>query len=108
MLTETVVRLRAAETSVDPYSKKPKADWTKAPDELPITTLAPAEPRPSEEPVQEARNAVISGWTLYLPLGADITERDRVRVRGEVYAVLGRPADWQDRGLVVQTTRTDG
>lgn len=106
METEVVVRLRATST-LDPYSQLPTAESWAAPDELAITTVAPPEPRPANEPVQESRNAVITGWTLYLPSGADITERDRVRVRGQVYPVQGRPAEW-GMGCVVQAFRTEG
>jgi hypothetical protein len=70
------------------------------------------EPRPSGEPVQDARNAVTSGWTLYMPAGVTITPQSRVRVRGLVYDVLGEAADWRlgswRPGLVVQCERTAG
>lgn len=106
MLTETVTRLRAT-TTTDPYSNEDVEDWT-TPTELDITTLAPAEPRPSQEPVQDARNAVTSGFTLYLPENADVTARDRMRVRGGEYRVMGDPALWLGAGLVVQTERVEG
>lgn len=108
MQTETVVRIRAG-VEIDPYSGEPTGeDWS--PDavaELPIVTLAPAEPRPSSEPVQDARNAVTSGWTLYLPT-ADVTSRDRMRVRDVTYHILGEPSDWMGAGIVVQCSLTEG
>jgi hypothetical protein len=107
MQTETVTRLRAV-TTVDPYSNQPAPDWTQTPTELDITTLAPAEPRPSGEPLQDARNQVTSGWTLYLPEGSDVTSVDRMRVRGVVFDVLGDPAAWLGAGLVVQLERSEG
>lgn len=103
---ETVVRLRAGAVA-DPYSNETTEDWS-APVELSITTLVPVEPRPSSEPVQDARNSVTSGFTLYLPEGSDVTAKDRMRVRGEVYQVLGDPARWLGAGLVVQVGRTKG
>lgn len=106
MQTETVTRLRAG-TTTDPYSNEPTEDWDTA-TELDIETLAPAEPRPSGEPLQDARNQVVSGWTLYLPEGADVVRLDRMRVRGVVYSVLGDPASWRGAGLVVQTERSEG
>lgn len=106
METETVTRLRAA-TRTDRYGET-IADWSLAADELPIRTLTPAEPRPSAEPMQDARNAVTSGWTLYLPLDADVRSSDRVRVRGVAYAVLGQPARWIAGGLVVQCDLVEG
>lgn len=107
MQTETVTRLRGVAVN-DPYSGEPTGtDW-ETPDELDIRTLAPAEPRPSSEPVQEARNAVTSGFTLYLPTDADVTARDRMRVRGRVYDVLGDPTLWLGAGVVVQVGTTEG
>lgn len=102
---ETVTRLRAG-TVADPYSNSTVESWS-APAELPITTLVPPEPRPSDEPVQDARNAVTSGWTLYLPSGSDVTANDRMRVRGKVYPVQGEPAEW-GVGMVVQAFGTVG
>lgn len=103
-----MTRLRASGTKTDPYSQTEVLDWSVPPAEAPIVTLAPPEPRPSSEPVQEARNSVTSGWTLYLPYGTDVTEHDRIRIRGEVYAVKGEPADWLSAGIVVQTEHTKG
>lgn len=107
METEVVTRLRGTATT-NPYSgDSTDVSWA-SPTELDITTLAPAEPRPSTEPVQDARNAVVSGWTLYLPAGSDVTRFDRIRVRGVVYPVQGDPADWLGAGMVVQAYATEG
>jgi hypothetical protein len=105
MQTETVTRLRAG-TTTDEYHNTLE-DWS-SPGELDIVTLAPAEPRPSNEPVQDSRNAVVSGWTLYLPEGSDVTALDRMRVRGVVYPVQGDPAAWMGAGMVVQAYGTVG
>ena len=102
------VTVITAGTTIDPYSTDPVESW--APADVTtrtVTTIAPLEPRPSDEPVQSARNAVTSGWTLYLPAGDPITSRDRVRVRGIDYPVQGEPADW-GVGVVVQAFRTEG
>jgi hypothetical protein len=103
MRGETVTVL-SARTVDDPYSSSPVEDWSN-PVERSVETLAPAEPRPSfagDEPMQDARNSVTSGFTLYLPAGDPITRKDRVRVRGEVYPVRGTPAAWGHFGIVVQ------
>lgn len=106
------VDILTATTVIDPYSGDPVESWD-APTEVSVPNVA-VEPRPSQEPVQDARNAVVSGFTLYMPTGTAITARSRVRVRGEVYPVLGDPADWRNPftgwqpGLVVQVGRTDG
>lgn len=102
---ETITVLTAG-TVTDPYSDEAVEDWT-TPTEREVTTIAPPEPRPSQEPVQDARNALVNGWTLYLPAGDPITARNRVRVRGEEYPVQGTPADW-GVGVVVQAFRTEG
>lgn len=108
MSTETVVRVRAGAVA-DPYSGETALTWDEAEvSKLDITTLAPPEPRPSQEPVQDARNAVVSGWTLYLPADADVTSADRMRVRGVDYPVQGAPAVWGTRGMVVQAFGTEG
>lgn len=106
METETVAVLTAG-TVTDPYSGESTPSWT-TPTEVAVVTLAPAEPRPSSEPVQDARNAVVSGWTLYLPSGTAVTSANRVRVRGAIYPVQGEPADWLGAGIVVQAYGTAG
>jgi hypothetical protein len=102
---ETIVVLTAGAVT-DPYSGDTVEDWDAA-TERAVNLQAPPEPRPSQEPVQDARNAVVSGWTLYLPAGDPITRENRARVRGEVYPVQGQPADW-GVGVVVQAFRTEG
>lgn len=105
MQGETITVLSAG-TKTDPYSGETVEDWSN-PTTRDVTTIAPLEPRPSSEPVQDARNAVISGWTLYLPAGDPITSANRVRVRGVDYPVQGEPADWS-AGIVVQAFGTAG
>lgn len=101
---ETVTVLTATVTT-DAYGNE-ALDWAN-PTTRDVTTIAPLEPRPSSEPVQDARNAVISGWTLYLPAGDSITSANRVRVRGVDYPVQGEPADW-GVGIIVQAFGTAG
>lgn len=95
-------------TVPDLYSGEPTDSWADADvTTRDVLTLVPPEPRPSSEPVQDARNAVTSGWTLYLPAGDPITARSRVVVRGVVYPVQGEPASWP-KGVVVQAYGTAG
>jgi head-tail adaptor len=105
VIGETVVILKPG-TEEDPYSGETTTSWAN-PTETPVLALVPPEPRPSSEPVMDARNAVTSGWTIYLPTGTDVTAGDRIRVRGTVYDVSGEPAAWPD-GLVLQATVTTG
>ncbi len=109
---ETVTRLRGTPI-LDPYSGEVTGlDWS-TPIELAIPDTG-IEPRPTSEPVQDARNAVVSGFTLYAPFGVDVTPADRVRVRGTIYDVDGEVAEWRNpftgwsAGSVVQTKRVAG
>lgn len=108
---ETVDVLTAGVVT-DPYSGEDSPSWD-APTEVQVDGVG-VEPRPSGEPVQDARNAVTSGFTLYMPAGSDVTAQNRVRVRGIVYGVLGEPAVWRSpfsgwaAGVVVQVERTEG
>lgn len=108
---ETVDVITAG-AKVDPRSGDEVADWEAA-TEATVAGVA-VEPRPSQEPQQDARNAIVSGFTLYLPADATVTARNRIRVRGEVYDVLGEPALWRspftgwEPGQVVQVGRQEG
>lgn len=106
MQGETVYVLTAG-TVTDDYSGQPTPTWDVEPAARAVTTLTPPEPRPSSEPVTDARNAVVNGWTLYLPAGDPVTAQHRVRVRGIDYPVQGTPASWP-MGVVVQAYRTEG
>lgn len=106
---ETVTVL-TAEVVEDGYGDD-TMDWT-TPTRVDVLALG-VEPRPSGEPVQEARNSITSGFTLYLPTGTAITPANRVEIRGSVYDVMGEAGDWRGLsgwtpGLVVQTQRTAG
>lgn len=107
MQTETIVVLTAGYDE-DPYSGDMVQSWEWTPTERVVQTIAPAEPRPSQEPAQNDRNSVVSGWTLYLPAADPITAENRVRVRGVEYPVQGQPADWLGAGVVVQAFKTEG
>ena len=114
MKGETVVILTGT-AIVDPYSgEQTGTSWTN-PVQVSVENVL-CEPRPTGEPVQDARNSVVSGWTLYLlnglPTGATLTPENRIRVRGLDDEVLGECADWRlssiSRGMVVQTKRVSG
>ncbi len=38
---------------------------------------------------------------IYGPAGADVRASDRIRVRGQVYTVVGDPQDWGSAGMVI-------
>lgn len=111
------VEVLSAGTTVDPYSGEPSESWAAEDVTEVVVDGVGVEPRPTSrgdaEPVQDARNAVSSGFTLYLP-EMPLTSRERVRVRGVVYNVLGEPSVWRNPftgwapGIVVQVDRTEG
>ncbi len=106
---ETVTILRAG-TLTDPYSGEDAPDW-----DNPIETeLAGClfDPGTSGEPVTDWRSGRSESPTLYAPAGTDpdvVTAGDRVVVRGDSYAVEGRPQDWRmgvkPFGLVINLSR---
>lgn len=109
---ETVTRQRGVPT-LDPYSGEVTGiDWT-TPDELAIEKCG-FNPGQSSEPVQDARNAVITQPEVYAPTGSDVLAGDRLVVRGKTYAVDGDPADWRSPftgwapGLVIPLKIVEG
>lgn len=113
MRGETVVVLTGTPV-LDPYSGEPTGvDWESPPVEAPVEDVL-CEPRPSAEPVLDARNSTTSGWTLYIrwrPVMPVIVPANRVRVRGVDYDVLGEPSDWRlgsFGGLVIQCQKVSG
>lgn len=109
---ETVTVLTAG-TTTDPYSGETVPSWDETPTSVDVAGVG-VEPRPSGEPLQDARNQVTSGFTLYFPPGATVTPQNRVIVRGGTYDVLGEPAEWVNPftgwnpGTVVQVERSEG
>lgn len=96
---ETVVRIRR--TPVLGPGGKPVRDergqpaYTEQETDVPGCVVAPRQESP---PVggseQQARDTVITGWTVYAPSGSDFGTTDRVRIRGEVCDITGEPGDW--------------
>lgn len=108
-----MVQVLTAGTVTDPYSDTSTPSWDATPTSVDVTGVA-VEPRPSGEPLQDARNQVTSGFTLYFPPGTTVTPQNRVIVRGSTYDVLGEPAEWTNPftgwnpGIVVQVERSEG
>lgn len=106
-MSEPVVRLRAGGTKVDPYSKKPVDDWTLPPLELPLRALVADSG--SVEPLTQDRTPVDSDYTLYFDSDSvDVKRTDRMRVRGDVCTVEGKPFSWQGAGFVVHVKIREG
>lgn len=109
---ETVTRQRAT-PATDPYSGEATGrDWT-SPDELDIDGCG-FNPGTSSEPVQDARNAVITRPEVYAPSDADVLAGDRLVVRGLTYEVDGNPGDYRSPftgwrpGLVIALKGVEG
>lgn len=64
-------------------------------------------PGPSDEPGFPTQQ-VDTDATLYGPPGADVRPADKIRVRGDVYNVVGKPAVWGSFGVVVRLRQVTG
>lgn len=113
---ETVTRLRAV-LIADPYSTDDtQAAWDDTdnpPDALEIDGCG-FNPGSSTEPLQDARNAVVTRPEVYAPSGADVLAGDRLVVRGDTYEVFGNPGDYRSPftgwapGLAIPLQRVEG
>ena len=62
----------------------------------------------------DGRQAVITGFRVYLAAGSDVLPGDRMVLRGDTYDVTGLPADWRSPagsnvgGLVVALKAATG
>jgi len=96
MQTETVTRLReGAPTGVDAFNQP-----IPGPDVPTDITGALVAPGGSSEILTDAgRVPVVTQTAVYFPGSwPDIAKGDRLRVRGVVYEVDGKPADWRSGG----------
>lgn len=109
---ETVTRLRAT-AAVDAYSNTSETTSWAAPSELEIDGCA-FNPGVSSEPLDLARNAVVTRPEVYAPTGSDILAGDRLVVRGLTFEVVGDPGEYVspftgwNPGLVVRLERVEG
>lgn len=87
-------------TVIRPAGRDQFGDETGPPAEFDIDGCLFA-PGPSQEAGLGAEQVRAEGH-VYAPPGADVRATDRVRIRGQVYGVVGQPQDWGARfGLVV-------
>jgi len=111
MIGETVTRIRAgASTGVDRYD-------TPIPGVDVVTVLdgAAFDPGGSREPLEVGRTQTVTNPKVYFYMNTpDVVSTDRLRVRGLVYQVKGRPAVWSSPfpsavgGLVVELELAEG
>lgn len=55
-----------------------------------------------------ASEQVRTDGTVYAPPGVDVRPADRLRIRGQVYGVVGQPAAWGTAGVVINVRSTVG
>ncbi|MFI7608787.1 hypothetical protein ACIBTV_27255 [Micromonospora sp. NPDC049366] len=75
-----------------------------------VETIVPGclfAPGPSAENLVAAMQ-VDSDATVYAPPGTDVLPTDRIRVRGGVYEVAGKPQDWGRAGVVILLRQVTG
>ncbi len=64
-------------------------------------------PGPSKE-LGPAANTVDTDATVYAPPETVVESTDRIRVRGDVYGVVGKPQDWGSAGVVIVLRQVTG
>lgn len=92
---ETVTVLRGAKI-VDPFSgeESDNLDWSE-PEATPYEHCAVG-PAVTDEPLDSNRVPVVDGLVVFGPFDMDVTARDRLLIKGEVYEVDGEPGFWKN------------
>jgi hypothetical protein len=96
MFNQTAVRVRAG-TRTD-RGGNTVADWSPAAVSRLTVMMLNIQPNSQAESVDEARNAVVTGYRVQSAEGTrpDITAADRIEWRGEMYEVDGDVAEWPE------------
>lgn len=53
-------------------------------------------------------NIVEADAAIYGPSGMDVEATDKLRIRGQLYEVMGQPQNWGSAGTVIPVRRTTG
>lgn len=53
-------------------------------------------------------NQVVTDGAVYGPVGMDVKHSDRIRIRGDLYEVIGKPQRWGTFGTVVAVRLWNG
>lgn len=105
----TVTRLRAA-VVLDPYSGEATGtDWG-TPDRLVIGGCS-IQPAAAQPVIRDRREGVVVDLIAWLPLDADVTERDRIEYGGDTFLVSDTIQRWDFAPLghlVVPLQRVEG
>lgn len=100
---------RYADGAVDRYNN-PTKTWLTAVDVL-VYGIAPTS---SDEPFEAGRNEVLTGKTVFAPVGTVIGAQDRVVIDGDEYEVDGEIGDWSkgpfswSPGIEIKLKRAEG
>jgi len=98
-----VTRVRATEFTTNTHGNK-VPNWATATEaQMGPCLLAPTQ---STE-LTDQRASVSNVFTLYAPVGADLTARDRVRIDGDLFEVDGEPSRWP-LGVTASLIRWEG
>lgn len=97
--TETVTILHPGTSTEDAYGQLTPGAATET------TVVCLVAPGDSEEQLAR-QSSVTADFTIYAPHGTAVTTAASVRVRGDVYAVDGKPAEWLNAGVVIRVTRS--
>lgn len=102
-ITATIEVQRYSESTVRDAHGNSVASWTST--AVGVYAIAPKQ---SVEPDELGRRAVVTGLTVYAPLGTDVRPHDRVVLpHGVTYEVVGEIAVW-DNNPHVPVTRNSG
>lgn len=85
LLTEAVTVIRYADATDEYGNTVPGA-------EVRTSYQGRLEQLATDEIVRD-RDTVITDWRLFLPAGADVTAYDRIEARGNLFEVVGLPAE---------------
>lgn len=93
---ETVVILRGTPVD-DPYTNEPGTalSWA-SPERIEVPGCGVEVRLNVDRDGGNYSDPVFLGLRIFMPAGTDITARDRVEVRGEVYEVDGIPFEWRN------------
>lgn len=65
-------------------------------------------PGPSREPGFTSNTVEADGTIYFTDPEADVLATDLLRIRGDLYSVIGKPQKWLEEGLVVAVRRVTG
>lgn len=88
---DTVTRLRGT-ASMDEYGNSSLDFGTPGRSDITGCSVQPV----SGSEFNEGRDAIVTRWTLFLPLSGDLTGYDRIEWRGVSYLVDGSVGEWDD------------